>query len=74
MEGIIMAYFDDNIECMNKKYKQVRVPSNKGGSDRNIYVNGNNSGYYLGKNNDTIYHCGKEVSTAPIRDFVKQNL
>jgi len=69
-----MAFFDENIECMNGSKKRVRVPSNKGGSDRNIYVNGNTKGYYLGQHNDYIYKSGKEVSTAPIRDFAKQNL
>lgn len=69
-----MAFFDENIECSDKVKKRVRVPGQQGQSDRNIYVNGKNSGYYLGSGNDKIYRSGSEVSSSSIRNFAKQSL
>lgn len=73
--GEIMAFFDNMIECSNGSKKRVRVPGDKGASDRNIYVDGRNSGYRLGNSNNNIYtSSGREVSTASICDFAKQTL
>lgn len=70
-----MAFFDKpDVICSDGKPKRVRVPSNKGGTDRSIYVNGNDSGYYLGQGNDYIYRGGSLVSKASIPDFAKQLL
>lgn len=70
-----MAFIDENMETSDKSKKRIRVPSHRGGSDRTIYVNGNNSGYRLGNGNDYIYtSSGRQVSTASIRDFAKQML
>ncbi|MDP3380223.1 MAG: hypothetical protein Q8S84_01380 [bacterium] len=63
------------METSDKSKKNIRVPSNQGGSDRTIYVNGSNSGYRLGNGNNHIYTSGgREVSKASIKDFVKQML
>jgi len=69
-----MAFFDRSIECANKIQKRIRVPSEQGGTDRNIYVNNSYSGYYLGNGNNKIYKNGREVSSSSIPDFAKQNL
>jgi len=70
-----MAFIDVMMETSDGTKKRVKVPSNMGGTDRRIYVNGNCSGYKLGNNNDIIYSVnGREVSTASIKQFVKQIL
>lgn len=69
-----MAYFDESVQCSDGKTKRVRVPSLQGGTDRNIYVNGNNSGYYLGQKNNRIYKSGREVSSLPLKEFAKEFL
>jgi hypothetical protein len=73
-EGKRMAFFDQRTECKNKQMKKVRVPSLQGGSDRRIYVNGQNSGYYLGDGNNKIYRSGSEVSSLSVEEFAKQKL
>lgn len=69
-----MAFIDDMMETSDGTRKRVKVPSNQGGTDRRIYVNGNCNGYYLGDKNDYIYKSGREVSTASIKQFAKQVL
>lgn len=69
-----MAFFDRRTECKNNQMKKVRVPSLQGGTDRNIYVNGSQTGYYLGNRNNKIYRAGSEVSSLSVEEFAKQNL
>jgi hypothetical protein len=69
-----MAFFDDTIECKNRVNKKVRVPGQQGQSDRNIYVNGSKSGFYLGDGNNKIYRNGQYKSSSSIPEFAKQNL
>lgn len=68
-----MAYIDTSMKTSNGSTKQIKVPSDRGGSDRTIYVNGNNSGYRLGNNDDFVYKIssGSKVSTASLESFVK---
>jgi hypothetical protein len=70
-----MAFIDEMMKTSDGSKKRIRVPSLKGGTDRIIYVNGNNSGYRLGNENDKIYtSSGREVSTASIKEFAAQML
>ncbi len=70
-----MAFIDEIMETSDKTKKKIRVPSNQGGTDRTIYVNGNNSGYRLGNGNNHIYTSGgREVSKSSLKDFAKQML
>lgn len=68
-----MAYIDDYYDCAGNTRKKIRVPSEQGGSDRRVYVNGNDSGYYLGNNNDRVYKGGSEVAKDLV-SFAKNRL
>lgn len=60
-----MAYIDDTRETGSGLVTRVRVPSDKGGADRNIYLDGRYSGYKLGQNNDRVYTIsGREVASS----------
>ncbi|MGE4444437.1 MAG: hypothetical protein AB7E37_05600 [Candidatus Altimarinota bacterium] len=62
------------METSDGSKKRIRVPSAQGGTDRTIYVNGSDSGYKLGQNNDRVYtKHGREVSGF-LKDFVKNIL
>lgn len=71
-----MAHIDERMEDSNGNMVQIRVPSKTGGTDRNIYVNGNCTKYCLGDSNNKIYNrnSGSEVSDLPLEEFVKQFL
>lgn len=65
---------DTYMETSNGSKKRIRVPSSQGGADRTIYVDGRNSGYKLGQQNDRVYtQNGREVSDS-LKDFVKNVL
>jgi len=67
-----MAYINDTFETSNGSKVQVRVPSSQGGSDRIIYVKGNNSGYKLGNQNDEVYNISSgSQAYKSIKDFIK---
>ena len=70
-----MAYFEGKLETTNGT-KTVKVPSQQGGSDRTIYLNGSDTGYKLGNNDNKIYKkaSGQQVSSLALKDFAKNFL
>ncbi|MDD4151679.1 MAG: hypothetical protein PHR68_03630 [Candidatus Gracilibacteria bacterium] len=70
-----MAHFDGRLEDSSGNMVDIRVPSLQGGTDREIYKNGNATGYRLGDSNNEIYTTsGRHVSDLSLKEFVKQFL
>jgi len=68
-----MAFIDETMKTGSGEKVHVRVPSSQGGADRNVYINGNNSGYYLGSFNNRVYRFGREVAEN-LKDLVENIL
>jgi hypothetical protein len=64
------TFFEDRLETSSGEKVKIRVPSAQGGTDRTIYKNGIDSGYYLGNGNDHVYRNGQYVADN-LKDFVK---
>lgn len=70
-----MAYFEDRLEDSKGNMVNIKVPHNKGGTDRTIYKNDFDTGYRLGNGDNEIYTTsGRHVSDMSIKEFVKQML
>lgn len=70
-----MAHFDGPLENSKGNIINIRVPSLQGGTDRNIYKNGDSTGYRLGDGDNEIYtESGRHVSELPLKEFVKEFL
>lgn len=69
-----MAAIDENMKTSDGTKKRIRVPSQQGGTDRTIYVNGSNSGYRLGDGNNEVYTSGGRHVSKSLKDFVELNL
>lgn len=64
------TFFEDRLETGSGEKVKIRVPSARGGTDRTIYKNGVDSGYYLGDNNDHVYRNGQHVADS-LMDLVR---
>lgn len=67
-----MAAIDNFYTDCNGKKVRVRVPSQMGGNDRRIYINRNDTGYSLGRNNNRVYRCGDERYKSLV-DYIENN-
>ncbi|MDF1682829.1 MAG: hypothetical protein P1U46_03845 [Patescibacteria group bacterium] len=67
-----MAAINDYYDDSNKKRVKVKVPSEQGGTDRKVYVNDVNTGYYLGQKNNKVYRAGSERYSS-IENFISNN-
>lgn len=67
---IMGTFFEDRLETASGERVKIRVPSAQGGTDRTIYKNGIDSGYYLGDSNDHVYRNGHHVADCLV-SFVK---
>ena len=67
------AFIDETMETASRKKVHVRVPSDQGGTDRNVYIGGRLSGYYLGNGNNNVYKNGNYVAKT-LRDLVENVL
>jgi hypothetical protein len=68
-----MAFIDETMTNSKKERVRVRVPSLQGGADRTVYIDGNDSGYYLGQKNNCVYRNGRHVADN-LRDLVENIL
>lgn len=68
-----MAFIDETMKTASGKKVQVRVPSHQGGTDRTVYIDGRNSGYYLGNRNNCVYKGGNFVADT-LRDLIENVL
>lgn len=68
-----MAFIDMMMENGSGKKIHVRVPSDQGGTDRNVYIGGRLSGYYLGNGNNCVYKSGSYVAKT-LKDLVENVL
>lgn len=68
-----MAFIDEMMETASGRKVRVRVPSEQGGADRNVYIDGRTSGYYLGNGNNHVYKAGSYVAKT-LRDLVENVL
>ncbi len=67
-----MAAINDYFKDSNGKRVHVKVPSEKGGQDRNIYINGSHKGYYLGNNDNKVYRHGS-LRYSSIENYISHN-